>query len=227
MFSWDAPSDISTQHIDLYEEGSSVLFIRLDAAVSEHIVFHVSRTTEDSHTAFHRGYSPQPQQGNLTGYSTIFGWLMIRPLGCRLRGVCSYETILYWITESAASQKERWFFGWFFLFFFAVTVTFSPIETVQFLSPWWIRVTSTWWSQVDLRPVCSYRGCTKCTSLCLQTHAGFLFNHLTVASTHHQLIPLCTSSSTTWKKKYIYSMYTLFNSLFCGDECKGNGPVLT
>lgn len=49
VFSWDAPSDISIQRIDLYEEGSSVLFIRLHAAVSEPIVFHVSRTTEDSH----------------------------------------------------------------------------------------------------------------------------------------------------------------------------------
>lgn len=40
---------------------------------------------------------------------------MIRPRGCHLSGVCNYETILCWITESAASVK-------------AVADTFSLLE---------------------------------------------------------------------------------------------------
>lgn len=47
-----------------------------------------------------------------TLFINIFWWLMMCPLVCRLSGVCSYETTLHWITESAAAEKEKACFCW-------------------------------------------------------------------------------------------------------------------
>lgn len=47
-----------------------------------------------------------------TLFINIFWWLMMCPLVCHLSGVCSYETTLHRITESAAVEKEKACFCW-------------------------------------------------------------------------------------------------------------------
>lgn len=119
-----------------------------------HIVFRVSRTTEDSHTSIPQRVFSSATTRQLNWILYYF-WLIDDPPSW----LSPPWSLQLW-NHSVLDYRECCFTErdvfWLFLFFifFAVTDTFSLIETVQFLSPWWFRVTSTWWSQVDLRPVC-------------------------------------------------------------------------